>query len=227
MISCRVSKHPRELRAKGPPIVMHYAILAGRSSGSLPGLMPGNSSLERRNHISRHLLSSIEGRSMRSSPRQRIVRGRFAPVIHGHAGSALIEFSLVALVFFGIMFAIFDLGRLFYIQFALHSAVREASRFTVTGNVLPDPNNPGQFLSRVDSIVSTLQRAVPGLGVQPGNVTVQGPDGAGDAGRPGDVVTISIDYDIEMVTPFIRPLFPDGVHHYSVSLVSQNEPFNT
>ena len=164
---------------------------------------------------------------MRSSPRRRSVRGRFEPVIRGRAGSALIEFSLIALVFFGLIFAIFDFGRLFYIQFALHSAVREASRFTVTGNVLPDPNNPGQFLSRVDSIMSMLQRAVPGIDVRPGNVSIQGPDGAGDAGGPGDVVTISIEYDIEMVTPFIKPLFPDGVHRYSVSLVSQNEPFDT
>ena len=163
---------------------------------------------------------------MRSSPRRRIVRERFGPDIRGHAGSALIEFTLIALVFLGLIFAIFDFGRLFYIQFALHSAVREASRFTVTGNVLPDPNNPGQFLSRVDSIVSTLQRAVPGLDVQPGNVTVQGPGGAGDAGGPGDVVTISVDFDIELLTPMIKPLFPDGVHNYSVSLMSQNEPFD-
>ena len=163
---------------------------------------------------------------MRSSPRRRIVRGRFEPVIRGRAGSALIEFSLIALVFFGLIFAIFDFGRLFYIQFALHSAVREASRFTVTGNVLPDPNNPGQFLSRVDSIVATLQRAAPGLDVQAGNVSIEGPGGPGDAGGPGDVVTIVVNYKIELVTPFIRPLFPHGIHRYSVSLVSQNEPFD-
>jgi hypothetical protein len=92
--------------------------------------------------------------------------------------------------------------------------------------VLPDPNNPGEFLSRVDSIVATLQRAVPGIQVEPGNVSIVGPDGVGDAGGPGEVVTISIVYDIELVTPFIRPLFRNGVHHYSVSVVSQNEPFN-
>jgi hypothetical protein len=148
------------------------------------------------------------------------------PVILGQEGSTLVEFSLIALVFFGLMFAIFDFGRLFYIQFALHSAVREASRFTVTGSVLPDPNNPGQFLSRIDSIVSTLQRAVPGLEVEPGDVTIAGPDGPGDAGGPGDVVTISVDYNIDLVTPFIKPLFRDGTHHYSVSLMSQNEPFD-
>jgi len=174
---------------------------------------------------------------MRSSCRRRVAqrflenvvapsRRRSGSPIRAREGSALIEFTLVALVFFGLMFAIFDFGRLFYIQFTLHSAVREASRFTVTGNVLPDPNNPGEFLSRVDSIVATLQRRVPGIDVAAGNVSITGPDGPGDAGGPGDVVTISVDYEIELMTPFIRPLFPNGVHHYSVSVVSQNEPFN-
>lgn len=174
---------------------------------------------------------------MLSSCRRRVARGRsgeavraerrrFGSVLRKREGSAVIEFVLIALVFFGLIFAIFDFGRLFYIQFALHSAVREASRFTVTGNVLPDPNNPGEYLSRVDSIVAKLQRAVPGIDVAAGSVSIIGPDGPGDAGGPGEVVTISIEYDIELVTPFIRPLFRDGVHHYSVSVVSQNEPFN-
>jgi hypothetical protein len=163
---------------------------------------------------------------MRTSPRRRVARGRRAHAIRGHEGSALVEFSLIALVFFGLAFAIFDFGRLFYIQFTLHSAVREASRFTVTGNVLPDPNNPGQFLSRVDSIVATLRRAVPGIDVEPGDVSIVGPDGPGDAGGPGDVVTIRIDYDIELLTPMIKPIFPNGVYHYSVAVVSQNEPFH-
>jgi hypothetical protein len=162
----------------------------------------------------------------RSGEAVRAEQRRFGSVLRGRTGSAVIEFALIALVFFGLIFAIFDFGRLFYIQFTLHSAVREASRFTVTGNVLPDPNNPGEFLSRVDSIVATLQRAVPGIQVEPGNVSIVGPDGVGDAGGPGEVVTISIVYDIELVTPFIRPLFRNGVHHYSVSVVSQNEPFN-
>ena len=69
----------------------------------------------------------------------------------GNRGNALVEFSIVLLVFFGLILSIFEFGRLFYIQFALHSAVREASRFTTTGSQLPDPDNPGEFLSRVES----------------------------------------------------------------------------
>jgi hypothetical protein len=163
---------------------------------------------------------------MRASLRNRAFLAVIAPLIRGRRGSVLVEFSLIALFFFGLMFAVFELGRIFYVQFALHSAVREASRFTVTGNVLPDPNNPGQFLSRVDSIVATLQHAVPGLGVQAANVFIVGPNGPGDPGGPGDVVTISVEYDIKLLTPLMKPLFQRGIHRYTVTLVSQNEPFD-
>ena len=140
-------------------------------------------------------------------------------------GSSLVEMSFVLLVFFGLVVAVFEFGRLFFVQFTLHNAVREASRFGVTGNVMPDPDNPGQFLSRVESIVAKIQEVAPGLDVEATNVIVSGPAGPGDAGGPGDVVAIQVDYDIELLTPIIRPIFPDGVHHYSVGVVSRNELF--
>jgi hypothetical protein len=140
-------------------------------------------------------------------------------------GSSLVEFSIVFLLFVGLTFAILDFGHLFFVRLTLHNAVREASRFTLTGGTLPDPNNPGQFLSRVDSIVLRMQQVAPSLTVDPGDVTIIGPGGPGDPGGPEDPVTIRIDYDIPLLTPFVRELFPDGVDHYSVSILSQNEPF--
>lgn len=144
----------------------------------------------------------------------------------GNRGNALVEFSIVLLVFFGLILSIFEFGRLFYIQFALHSAVREASRFTVTGNVLPDPDNPGEYLSRLESVVAKVQSHAPGLDVSSNHVTISGPNGPGDTGGPGDVVTIRVTYDIDLLTPMIKPLFADGTHHYTVAIVTQNELFN-
>lgn len=142
-----------------------------------------------------------------------------------HRGTTMIEFTFVLLMMLGLIFAIMDFGHLFYVELMLHNAVREASRFTLTGNSLPDPNNPGQSLGRVESIVARLQEVAPTLTVDPSDVTVIGPSGPGDPGGPGDLVTIRIDYDIPLLTPIVRGLFPDGVHHYSVSIVARNEPF--
>ena len=140
-------------------------------------------------------------------------------------GNTAVEFALVLPLFLGLIFGIFEFARLFYIQLTVHSAVREASRFTVTGNTLPDPDNPDQFLSRLESIISTLKHAAPGIDVDPGSVTIIGPNGVGDAGGPGDLVTIRADYDIHLITPLMKPFFPGGVYHYSVSIVSKNETF--
>jgi len=141
-------------------------------------------------------------------------------------GNAVIEFAFVFPVMFALFVGILEFSRVFYIRLTLLSAVREASRFTVTGNVLPDPENPGGFLSRVDSIVQSVQNAAPGLDVDTGSVTIIGPNGPGDPGGPDDVVTIQVDYDIDLLTPIIRPVFPpDGRHHYTVAIMTQNEPF--
>jgi hypothetical protein len=126
----------------------------------------------------------------------------------------------------GLIAAVFEFGRLFCIDLTLRNAAREASRFAVTGNVTADPNNPGRMLPRLDSIIASIQRVAPGLGVSRENITVIGPNGPGDPGGPGDVVTIRIDYDIPLVTPIVKPVFPGGVYRSSVTIVSQNERFD-
>jgi hypothetical protein len=136
-----------------------------------------------------------------------------------------VEFAFVLPLFVALVVGVFEFGRLFYLRLTIHSAVREASRFTVTGNVLPDPDKPGEFLSRIDSIILRLRSAAPGLDLTPSHVEVIGPKGSGDPGGPGDVVTIRVEYDIDLITPVVRPVFPGGTHRYSVAVVSQNEPF--
>jgi hypothetical protein len=150
---------------------------------------------------------------------------RIRPLLRGSRGNALVEFAFVLPILVSLIVGTLEFGRLFYLRLAIHSAVREASRFTVTGNVLPDPDHPGEFLSRVDSIVLRLRSAAPGVHLKPSNVEIIGPNGSGDPGGPGDVVTIRVDYDIDLLTPVVRPVFPGGSHHYSVAVVSQNEPF--
>jgi hypothetical protein len=163
---------------------------------------------------------------METPSRLRGTLGKIAPSARrGNRGNTAVEFALVLLLLLGLIFGIFEIGRLFYIQLTVHAAVREASRFTVTGNTLPDPNNQGQVLSRMESIVARLKQTAPGINVDSGNITIIGPNGVGDPGGPGDLVTIRADYDIHLITPIMKPFFPGGVYHYSVSIVSKNESF--
>jgi len=143
----------------------------------------------------------------------------------GRRGSTLVEFALTLPLFLLLTLGVLEFGRLFYIQLTLQSAVREASRLTITGNVLPDPENPGEFLSRVESIIARIQEVTPGLDVETAQITIIGPGGPGDAGGPGDLVTIQVDYTIDLITPMIAALFENGSHDYTISMISRNEPF--
>ena len=49
-------------------------------------------------------------------------------------GQALIEFSLVALTFFILVFALIDFSWLFFNQMMMQNAVREAARYASTGD---------------------------------------------------------------------------------------------
>ncbi len=149
----------------------------------------------------------------------------------GHAGrqqrgASLLEFAIIAPIFFLLLCAIFDFGHLFFVQMTLQDAIRQAGRFAVTGRHLQDPNDPSKTLSRVDSIIRTAQNAGVGTnitGIKVSSVT----GGSNNAGGPGDVVTVSVTDDLQLITPIISNFFgPKGVYKFTVSVTFKNEPFN-
>jgi Flp pilus assembly protein TadG len=140
------------------------------------------------------------------------------------AGQTIIETALVVPLFFLLVFAVVDFGRLFYVQMSLQDAVRQAGRFASTGNHLPDPNNPGQNLTRVQSIIQQAIAQNPGLTFT--NIKISSVyGGAGNAGGPGDTVTISLTTALKLLTPVIAPFFQDGTYTFVVSVSFKNEPF--
>ena len=147
----------------------------------------------------------------------------------GRRGNTLVEFALVVLLFFLLVFGLIDFGRLFFTELTLQHALRQAGRFAVTGNHLTDPNSnpPGQQLTRVDSIISVARQAAVGIPIPADNIQVSSQvGGAGSAGGPSDTMTISLNYDLPLITPMIRAFFPpDGIYHFTVKTTFKNEPF--
>jgi Flp pilus assembly protein TadG len=135
-----------------------------------------------------------------------------------------VEFALVAPMIFLLFFAIFDFARLFYAHMTLQNAVRQAGRYAVTGNHLPDPKHSGQNLSRVNSIIQVAQRAAMGLSVSNIQVSSAG-GGSGSAGGPGDTVTISLSTNLQLMTPIVARFFQQGIYSFTVSVSFKNEPF--
>lgn len=136
----------------------------------------------------------------------------------------MVEFLLVAPLFFFLVFAVFDFGRLFLTQMEVENAVQEAGRFASTGNHVADPKSPGQSLSRVNSIIATLQQAA--FGTQIANIQISSLRGGnGSAGGPGDTVTVSVTSNLKLMTPMIARGFPNGMYTFVSSASFKNEPF--
>jgi hypothetical protein len=129
-------------------------------------------------------------------------------------GAAIVEFALVAPLFFLLAFGIIDFGRLFYTQMTLQEALREAGRFAVTGRTLTNT------MTRVESIKAVAQRVA---GIPLDGITVMPPDGGG----PRQSVTVSLTYRLTLITPFIGRFFNDGIYQFTVGTTFQNEPFPT
>jgi Flp pilus assembly protein TadG len=139
-------------------------------------------------------------------------------------GQTLLEFALVAPLFFILVCGLMDFGHLLYLQMTLQDAVQQAGRYAVTGNHQPNPNNPGQNLSRVNSIIQIAEQAAPGVNVS--NISISSKHGgAGSAGGPGDIVTISLSTSMPLITPFVAKFFTGGAYSFTVSVTFMNETF--
>jgi Flp pilus assembly protein TadG len=123
-----------------------------------------------------------------------------------------------------LIFGVFDFGHLFFVKMNIQNSVQEAARFASTGNHLPDPNNPGNDLTRVDSIITTLQQS--SLGADITNIQISSLKGGKDsAGGPGDMMTLAVTANVPLLTPMIAALFPQGRYVFTTSVTIKNEPF--
>ena len=139
-------------------------------------------------------------------------------------GQALVEIALVLPVFFLIGFAIIEFGRVLFTHATLQHAMREAGRFAVTGNKMPDPNQPNQNLSRFESIKAIAKQHAMGISLNQVNVSSSG-SGVDSPGGPGETITISLSTDVRLITPLIAAFFDGGVYHITTTGSFKNEPF--
>ena len=144
-------------------------------------------------------------------------------------GQTMVEFAIVVPLFLWLIFAVADFGRLFFVQMNLQTALSEAGRFASTGNHLPDPNKPGQNLSRVSSIVAEAQNGsalARMMGATISNVLVSSTyGGSGSAGGPQDTITISLIASLKLITPLVANSFPGRTYTFTSSVTCKNEPF--
>lgn len=150
---------------------------------------------------------------------------------HKQNGNSLIEFALVAVIFFTLLLAIAEFSIMFWVKLSMQHAVREGARYSITGRTdLAPPDDP----SRYNAVIARMRDQSIGLYdiIQP-TVTVQRIDASGvrqtingeSFGNPGDIVVIRLDCEWPMTTPFVRPFFQNGIYRFSVRATMRNEAF--
>ncbi|HUJ10905.1 MAG TPA: TadE/TadG family type IV pilus assembly protein [Verrucomicrobiae bacterium] len=164
----------------------------------------------------------------------------FGRVLRARRGQSLVEFAMVAPLFFLLVFGIIDFGRLFFTQLTLQYALREAGRYAVTGQHQPiDPSNPaaGNY-TREQSIRNIAQKYAAGLLPNSSAIDIKAydsqgkPDTAYPAGLPNETVVVSLKGSLQFITPVIGDFFPkdsngNRVYDFTVSTSFKNEPFDS
>ena len=143
-------------------------------------------------------------------------------------GTNLLEAAIMTPLLLLLTFSIVDFGALFYVYLALENGVSQATRYGVTGNVMPDPTNPSSNLSRIDSIKAAMRTATPTLTIPDSAFTfnhmaVGGSSWVAGTGGPGDVEKLTVDYTWDILTPIMRPFFTGGQIHFTVDSAMKNE----
>ncbi len=153
-------------------------------------------------------------------------------------GSALVEFALVAVIFFTVLFSIIEFGYLFWGNLSMQHAVREGARFAVVTGF--DPTKPDPVQDRCDRVIQYTKDNSMGFysRVSP-VVTFRTVNSSGNVvnigsgcGAAQQVVVTHIDCSLPLITPFSQLLgllgasiFKEGEYNFSVSATMRNEAF--
>ena len=139
----------------------------------------------------------------------------------------MVEFAVVAPLFFLLVFGITDFGLLFFKQETLQYAIREAGRYGVTGR-----NDLGK--TREESIKAILIQKAVGIPINPGDIKITSMSGgilSSNAGGARAMMTVSLQATHTFITPMIGKFFPatgpqgQGQYTFTVSTTFMNEPF--
>jgi len=173
------------------------------------------------------------------SPLQlRLRRGR-------RSGSAVVEFALIAPVFFLMIFALMEIGIIFFAQSTLQRAANDVARLVRTGQVQNGAMTQTQIHDRVCTDIAPLIACDSNLRVDIESFSNFGgesfsaplnasgnfnPDNTYSPGNACDVVLVRVYYGWTVFTPVLTPFLSNmsGNKHLLYAASSfRNEPFSS
>ncbi|WED24813.1 pilus assembly protein [Vibrio sp. JC009] len=158
-------------------------------------------------------------------------------------GLSVVEFSIVATVFFAVFFTVVDFAVYGYVKLTMQNAVREGARYAVTGQTNLDPNNSGDrkaaILERISlSSDGLMDDVVTDIWIEDkdGNPVIE-LDGNGNAildsdgntiisfGGAGQFIAIHIACEWPVLSPLLYPVIDSNVYTFTVSTAMKIENY--
>jgi Flp pilus assembly protein TadG len=138
-------------------------------------------------------------------------------------GSTVIEFALVALFFLSLIFASFNFFFWTFAKAALHSAVREGTRYAITGKTVSQMGQDDSIRKVVkDNAFGLLNSASAAATIRVDYYAVDG-SGVTPSNQAGNFVVVSVvNYEPVAIAPVLGFQYPIRL---SVRAVDKLEPF--
>ena len=144
-------------------------------------------------------------------------------------GQSAVEFALVVPIFLILVFGVMDFGRLLFVQENIQEAVDVGARYGSTGNhqsgTDPTTGQPYTRVASIDNDIEQLASVSTSMGTTLSIQISSVLGGAGNAGGPQDLETISVTATVPVMTPLISRFFPKGQFTFTSSATIKNEPF--
>ncbi len=155
-------------------------------------------------------------------------------------GAAIVEFALVAALYFVLILAVVEFGTLFWVNLTMQHAVREGARYAITGRSDLGPSRYEAVIAKMkDQSMGQWDAVSPVISITinngaPKDYSNSGSYNTGMFGNPGDIVVFRINCRWPLVTPLpallkvVNPtgsIFPGNVYPFSVAATMRNEAF--
>ncbi|MGL6312499.1 TadE/TadG family type IV pilus assembly protein [Vibrio sp. WXL103] len=143
------------------------------------------------------------------------------------SGLAIVEMSVVASFFFLLFFIIVDLSVFGYVKLTMQNAVREGTRYAITGRSDLDPDGNGVREAAILAKVNEASHGYLERLMEIDDVRVEDLDGnpVTGFGQGGDIIAIHLDCEWTSISPFTHLFLDDGKYTFTVSSAMRNEAF--
>ena len=149
-------------------------------------------------------------------------------------GAISVEFALVAIPFFTLFFAVFEVAFVLLLSTQLENGVATAARQIRTGNIQQSASPLSAFRLLLCNKVKEVMNCND-LIIDVFNYTsfsaitpLNDPDSTRTAfapGGPGDIVVVRVSYDWDYMTPLVAPLMEANNLFITAATAFRNEPF--